>query len=895
MRATPLWLLTAVGCADKIEGPEPVDLNHLPVVVGLALTPSTVYAGDTITAEYEVWDEDGDEIGLWFEWRVDGVVLSDELDLLEPFSAGGGAEVEVELTLADEFGFGDPAYATITLLNSPPRVDSVTITPDPALTADELTCAYTATDDDGDSIEGDYAWSVNGASAGVGQPTLPGGFVRGDVVACEVTVIDGRGESGGARDEIVISNTPPGAPEITLDPAPGSPCSRGGAYVSREAPDADGDPVSYTWSWRDASGAEVISGERYPEFSFTEGDSYSLVVTPSDGFDDGVAATVEFIAAGTGETLGDGRDEDCDGQVDEYLTLAVQADQIWWDDTSNAQAGVAIGAADLDGDGADELAVARAGTSDLLLFAGASMDPEAPRLLVADALLDRVSAAGDMDAGDVDGDGAVELLVGVAGYDGDAGSNSGAAFVLDAGALAGGDIDDLDPWRIEGAGSGDQVGVSVALGDLDGDGLADAAVGAPNEDAPSREAGAVYVFYGLDAASGIADLDDADLRIEGTDREVFFGSSVAVIADLGGDGRPELAAGAPEDDGGGGSAGAVAIFFEVGVGDTARGDADLIVSGHESRLYAGREDAAAADVDGDGRADLLIGSEGDVDALVSPGSLWLISGVDVAGGGAWDLSLAFAAVHGDDHNGGLGLNGGGGKLGDVDGDGLADLAAGAGGAGAIYLWTGATLSAGGAAGGVFSPADAAARITEEAGGDQLGRWVILPDTDGDGELEIATSAYRNDTLANTGGATYVFRPRHVDGAPLYTPECDLVGDLLYCRVELAWADARTFCQRWGGDLARLEGADRNDAAAEAAASRTIPGSTWGAWWIGLTDAASEGTWAWLDESAATAFDAWGSSQPQSSTSRNCAATGGAGPGLWDARDCAEQRFFICEP
>lgn len=101
--------------------------------------------------------------------------------------------------------------------------------------------------------------------------------------------------------------------------------------------------------------------------------------------------------------------------------------------------------------------------------------------------------------------------------------------------------------------AGEAVGTSLATGDLNGDGVADLAVGAPyanngTQDA-GRDVGAVYVFFGKAGLAGSLDLaqQKPDVTLYGERSYDSFGSSLA-IADISGDGKADLIIGAPLAD-----------------------------------------------------------------------------------------------------------------------------------------------------------------------------------------------------------------------------------------------------------------------------------------------------------------------------------------------------------
>ncbi|MEE9167909.1 MAG: T9SS type A sorting domain-containing protein [Candidatus Neomarinimicrobiota bacterium] len=170
--------------------------------------------------------------------------------------------------------------------------------------------------------------------------------------------------------------------------------------------------------------------------------------------------------------------------------------------------------------------------------------------------------------GDLDGDGVTDLAVG-AHFGNDGGANRGAVYVLflntDGTVKSFQKISDTAGSFTATLDNSDVFGISVAsLGDLDGDAVTDMAVGAYVDDDGGSDRGAVYVlFLNTDgtvksfqkisdtAGSFTATLDDVDL----------FGSSVASLGDLDGDGVSDLAVGAVFDGDGGENRGAVYSLF----------------------------------------------------------------------------------------------------------------------------------------------------------------------------------------------------------------------------------------------------------------------------------------------------------------------------------------------
>ncbi len=237
--------------------------------------------------------------------------------------------------------------------------------------------------------------------------------------------------------------------------------------------------------------------------------------------------------------------------------------------------------ADFNGDGFDDLVVSDENASRgglLIVYPGGRTGPDARSAAFLPVLHhDAVALAG---AGDVDGDGYDELLVGIGDSVGKvyiyAGSSSGLA----------------RPWGTTLAGDalGDGFGEAIAAaGDVNGDGFADIVVGAPEAD---DDAGRAYVYLG--SAAGIS--TSAALDLGGGAAGEGFGTAVAGIGDVDADGYDDVAIGAPGADG----VGSVTVLHGSADGVSTAGAEVLLGAGH-----LGTRVVAAGDVNGDGWADLL--------------------------------------------------------------------------------------------------------------------------------------------------------------------------------------------------------------------------------------------------------------------------------------------------
>ncbi len=280
------------------------------------------------------------------------------------------------------------------------------------------------------------------------------------------------------------------------------------------------------------------------------------------------------------------------------------------DPRADARFGAAVAAlGDVNGDGYGELAVAAPGVNAVTIYWGGAAGLSATR---STALTPGATAPARLvlsPAGDVDGDGYADLLVAaLAAPTGAAVDGAGEVWLYFGAAGAPSTLPRRQLFGTSAAG----FGASLSGGaDLDGDGRSDFVVGAPEESVGGApQAGAAYVFLGsADARSGLT----ARVRYTGTQSPERLGAAVALAGDLNGDGFADLALGAPWMDapGIGSRAGRVLLYAGGVVSATPMLTPLPALDGGTPSEGFGGTLAAAGDVNGDGRAELLVASVGD--------------------------------------------------------------------------------------------------------------------------------------------------------------------------------------------------------------------------------------------------------------------------------------------
>jgi len=157
------------------------------------------------------------------------------------------------VTPNDGIADGITGSESITIANTPPVIQSVLITPNPAGTQDSLTCVATTFDADGDGVSVAFSWTVDGQLQSAMTDTLLGPFQEGEVIVCEVTPSDGTEQGPSAQSSVIVVNSPPVLSLLTLNPP--SPGTEDILTATVAATDPEGSSLTYMWEWFVDSGA----------------------------------------------------------------------------------------------------------------------------------------------------------------------------------------------------------------------------------------------------------------------------------------------------------------------------------------------------------------------------------------------------------------------------------------------------------------------------------------------------------------------------------------------------------------------------------------------------------------------------------------------------------------
>ncbi|NYZ74803.1 fibronectin type III domain-containing protein [Candidatus Micrarchaeota archaeon] len=284
-----------------------ISYNMRPTQPAVDVSPDSPYTNDDLTCVITTpsTDPDGNSanIAYEFQWLEDGGAIPGQTTAVLPASETEKNKVYTcAVTPRDDEGdAGTPGTDSVTVLNTPPTAPKVSIAPDPAYTADDLSCNAVASDDDGDVLTYSYQWSEDGVDLpGQNAGTLPAAFTtKHHAYACTATPNDGQDAGPAGSGSITVQNTPPA---ITVISPNGGEKWSGSHNTTWTAADADGDNFSMQvlyssdngTTWTPLAFSDNDGTEPFDTLSSADGDRYLARVSADDGestsFDDSDAA-----------------------------------------------------------------------------------------------------------------------------------------------------------------------------------------------------------------------------------------------------------------------------------------------------------------------------------------------------------------------------------------------------------------------------------------------------------------------------------------------------------------------------------------------------------------------------------------------------------------------------
>jgi len=193
--------------------------NARPVIDSLYFEPEDPRSGDAVRVLVEASDPDGDAIQLSYTWRLNGKPMQASTESASLAGARKGDVLEVTVSAGDGRAVSLPDKLSVRVANRAPEVTSVRLVPEDGIPLrGNLAVVAEASDPDGDPVELEYIWMVNGTTVAGDGAELLKQVGSGDRVSVRVVASDGEDE--GERFEMPVVEIENAAPWIVSEPAP---------------------------------------------------------------------------------------------------------------------------------------------------------------------------------------------------------------------------------------------------------------------------------------------------------------------------------------------------------------------------------------------------------------------------------------------------------------------------------------------------------------------------------------------------------------------------------------------------------------------------------------------------------------------------------------------------
>ena len=235
---------------------EIADVNNPPEISTIAISPSQPLTGDDLQLVYTTQDQENDAITTTqIEWLVDGIPTVYDSVTIPSEETAKGQVWEAKIRVNDGKDWSSWYQQTVSIANTPPIVESLTITPIEVYTSDDILAEYSFSDADGDPLENPLiTWSKNGViqTEFNGVNPLPAQYTaKGDIWAVSIKANDGESFSQANSEVVVVVQN--SLPVLTIDEIPNNL-----TFVNTELTqlainplftDADNDLVESTIYW----------------------------------------------------------------------------------------------------------------------------------------------------------------------------------------------------------------------------------------------------------------------------------------------------------------------------------------------------------------------------------------------------------------------------------------------------------------------------------------------------------------------------------------------------------------------------------------------------------------------------------------------------------------------
>lgn len=523
------------------------------------------------------------------------------------------------------------------------------------------------------------------SDSGMGNSVACAGDVNGDnfsdIIVGAPDFTNGENKEGAA---FIYPGSPSGTKDVPVSIIEGNQASASMGFSVASAGDVNGDGYSdvFVGAYRYDNG-NVDEGNAFVYHGSASTTSASQKIA-KDGNQDNAAFGSSVSGAGdvNGDGLGDvivGAPFFDNGEVNEGAAFVFHGTASGFllsggmvdSDQKDARLGYSVGCAgDMNGDGYSDVIIgapfyesgeSKEGVAFIYRGESSGINFSIVQLMLEVNQADALFGGSVAGAGDVNGDGYSDVIVGAPTYDNDQ-VDEGAAFIFHGSAQG---VSLVPGKTIDHDQSGSFLGLSVnAAGDVNGDGYGDVIVGAPFYTKSQASDGMVLVYYG----SNIGINYDSPISLFGEALQARLGSSVAGAGDVNGDGYGDVILGSPGYTDGQIIGGAALVYLGGSAGLNT--SSSTVLGNSQSDADMGCAVSSAGDVNGDGYSDVIVGANFFDFGIGPEGAASIYHG---SAAGIDNHSEATMSLNQFTANFGFSVAG----AGDINGDGYSDVIVGA--------------------------------------------------------------------------------------------------------------------------------------------------------------------------------------------------------------------------
>ena len=267
--------------------------NTLPTVNGSISANGSSNTGElTCSATGSDVDDFPTAPTFTYEWfNANGSLGSNNPLILDATMGVDGDSIECVAAATDLSGGQATSTATHIIINTPPVIDSIALTPSTIDTnTSSVTCVVSSSDADGDSVTETFEWYVDNQPQSETTNMYAGPFIVGTLLACRATPNDGKTDGNFAEDTATIENTVPVVDSVTLTPS--TVYTNDTITATAVLSDVDGSQsgsltANYEWFVESVSVQSGSSNTLDGVSMFNRDQTVYVTVTPNDAVEDG--------------------------------------------------------------------------------------------------------------------------------------------------------------------------------------------------------------------------------------------------------------------------------------------------------------------------------------------------------------------------------------------------------------------------------------------------------------------------------------------------------------------------------------------------------------------------------------------------------------------------------